>query len=122
MDSAARNWIHANGRAEYTVLKALHTVIWLVMTTANFAGFWLAYTGRFDRRFWFCVLLIGGEIIVILLNGWHCPLTNVMAKYTTERKANFDIYLPEWLAANNVRIFTVLIVLEIATVLVHRFA
>jgi hypothetical protein len=37
-------------------------------------------------------------------------------------QANFDIYLPEWLAANNVMIFSILIGLETAAVLVHRFA
>ena len=104
------------------LLKVFHTVIWLIMTTANFVGFYLAFIGRFDFWFVLSVLLIGGEIVVIVVNRWHCPLTDVMAKYTTERRANFDIYLPEWVAANNIRIFSVLIVLEVVAVLVHRFA
>ena len=92
------------------------------MTAANFAAFYLALVERFNWLFFLCVALLGGEIVVIIVNRWHCPLTDVMAKYTTERQANFDIYLPGWLAANNIKIFSVLIVLEIVIVLVHRFA
>ena len=37
--------------------------------------------------------------------AWRCPLTDLAARYTDDRRANFDIYLPLWLAANNKRIF-----------------
>ncbi len=103
-----------------TALKIIHTFIWIVMTTANFAGFYLALVGRFDWLFFLCVALLGGEIVVIIVNRWNCPLTDVMARLTSDRRANFDIYLPEWLAANNIKIFSVLIVLEIMIVLFHR--
>lgn len=102
------------------VLKAIHTLVWLTMTTANFAGFYLALTGKFTLWFFLCVALLGGEIVVIIANRWHCPLTDVMAAYTSDRAANFDIYLPEWLARNNIRIFSALIMLEIMIVLTHR--
>jgi hypothetical protein len=103
-----------------TVLRTVHTAIWAIMTTANFGGFYLALTGRFNRWFYLCVALIGGEVIVILANSWHCPLTDVMAKYTPDRSANFDIYLPEWLARNNIRIFSVLIAVEVGIALFYR--
>jgi hypothetical protein len=64
----------------------------------------------FDWLFFGCVALLGGEIVVIVVNRWHCPLTDMMAKYTTERQANFDIYFPEWLLRNNIEIFSVIIV------------
>ncbi len=94
-------------------IKTIHTIIWVIMTVSNFMAFYFAYIGRFDAWFWIPAILIGGEILVILLNDWHCPITNVAAKYTEDRKHNFDIYLPEWLAKYNVRIFSVIIVLEI---------
>jgi hypothetical protein len=45
------------------------------------------------------------EVLVLVVNGWRCPLTDLAARYTDDRRANFDIYLPLWLAANNKRIF-----------------
>jgi len=43
-------------------------------------------------------------------NRFRCPLTDVAARYTEERAANFDIYLPEWLARHNQSLFGVLFV------------
>ncbi|HLN65264.1 MAG TPA: hypothetical protein VK464_27400 [Symbiobacteriaceae bacterium] len=48
--------------------------------------------------------------MVLLLNRWRCPLTDVAAQYTGDRRDNFDIYLPEWLARHNKSIFTTLYV------------
>lgn len=45
------------------------------------------------------------EVLVILLNDWACPLTAVAASDTDDRRDNFDIYLPLWLARHNERIF-----------------
>ena len=103
------------------LLKTFHTAIWVLMTTANFTAFYLALLGRFNAWFVAAVALLGGEIVVILVNSWHCPLTDVMARYTQDRKANFDIYLPEWLARNNIRIFSILIALEVVIVFFHRW-
>ncbi len=105
-----------------TLLKTVHTIIWIVMATANVTAFYLAFVGRFNTWFVVAVTLLGSEIVTIALNSWHCPLTDVMAKYTPDRKANFDIYLPEWLARNNSKGFSVLIAVEIMIVLIHRFA
>ena len=39
------------------------------------------------------------------MNRWRCPLTAVAARYTEDRRDNFDIYLPQWLARHNKVIF-----------------
>lgn len=91
------------------------------MSAANLTAFYLAFGGHFNTWFFLSVTLLGGEIVIIAVNSWHCPLTDVMAKYTLDRQANFDIYLPEWLARNNIKGFSLLIALEIMIVLIHRF-
>jgi hypothetical protein len=47
---------------------------------------------------------------VLLFNRMRCPLTGVAARYTDDRRDNFDIYLPEWLARHNKTIFGTLYV------------
>jgi hypothetical protein len=47
---------------------------------------------------------------VLILNRWRCPLTSVAARYTDDRRDNFDIYLPEWIARHNQLIFGTLYV------------
>ena len=50
------------------------------------------------------------ESVVLAMNHFRCPLTDLAARYTEERGANFDIYLPEWLALHNQSIFGALFV------------
>ncbi|HLZ49822.1 MAG TPA: hypothetical protein VKP61_03660 [Candidatus Acidoferrum sp.] len=60
------------------------------------------------RRFrWAAALtaLVLVECVVLAANHFRCPLTDLAARYTSDRAANFDIYLPLWLAAHNQTIF-----------------
>jgi hypothetical protein len=49
--------------------------------------------------------LVFVEVFVLFANRWRCPLTDVAARYTADRRPNFDIYLPTWLARYNKEIF-----------------
>jgi hypothetical protein len=85
-------------------IKLVHTVAW-----AGFAGCIVAIPvltlqGRF-RPAAVLALIVLGEVVVLAVNRWRCPLTPIAARYTEDRRANFDIYLPEWLARYNKQIF-----------------
>jgi hypothetical protein len=85
-------------------IRLLHTVIWAVMAAAIVA---LPGAAWFSQFRWASglTLLVLGECLVLAFNGGRCPLTDVAARYTEERAANFDIYLPLWLARYNKQIF-----------------
>jgi hypothetical protein len=51
------------------------------------------------------LVLFEFECAVLALNRGSCPLTDLAARYTDERRDNFDIYLPLWLARYNKTIF-----------------
>jgi len=89
------------------LVKLVHTLAW-----AFFAGSIVALpVCSYFNRFALAMLLIAFvifEIIVLGFNRFACPLTKVAARYTNERKDNFDIYLPLWLARHNKQIFGVL--------------
>lgn len=79
------------------------------MAWAVFAGCILAlplvaWFDRYDLALW-SFLIVLGEVFVLALNRWTCPLTPIAARYTDERQPNFDIYLPMWLAEHNKVIF-----------------
>jgi polyferredoxin len=63
--------------------------------------------------------IVAGEVAVLLINGWRCPLTSVASRYTGDRRDNFDIYLPVWLARHNKLIFGVLYVAGVGFALVR---
>ncbi len=58
------------------------------------------------------------ECAVLALNKGRCPLTAIAEPYTADRRDNFDIYLPEWLARYNKWIFGALFVVGEVAVLV----
>jgi hypothetical protein len=58
--------------------------------------------------------VVTGEVLVLAVNGWRCPMTSVAGRFTTERRENFDIYLPVWLAQHNKLIFGALYVVGVA--------
>jgi hypothetical protein len=59
--------------------------------------------------FWFSaaalIVLVLVECLVLAFNRMRCPLTDLAARYTDDRRDNFDIYLPLWLAKYNKLIF-----------------
>ena len=103
------------------LLKTIHTIVWAIMTFANFFAFYLAFIGRFDIWFWIPASFIMLEIFIIVLNDWKCPMTGMIEKYTKDRSDNFGLYIPGWLAKYNVRIYTILIPLEVLIVLIKHY-
>ncbi len=91
-------------RVALRAVKILHTIAW-----AFFAGCILAiplhaWRGDFVVAL-VLIAIVCVEVFIIVMNHWRCPLTDVAARYTDERKDNFDIYLPLWLARYNKQIF-----------------
>ena len=90
-------------------VKLLHTVVWAFFVACIAAIFLFASSGRY-RLATLAIGLVTLETLVLAFNSWACPLTAVAARYTPERRPNFDIYLPEWLAKYNKEIFGTLFV------------
>lgn len=86
------------------VIKLVHTVVWAFFAGAIVAIPYAAWLGRFG---WVVVLtaIVLVEVAILAFNGLRCPLTDVAARHTENRRANFDIYLPLWLAAYNKQVF-----------------
>jgi len=93
-----------------TVIKTVHTVVWVFFVAAIVGVPVSAHLGRFDRA-WGLAGVVMVEVLVLVANRMRCPLTPMAARFTEDRRPNFDIYLPEWLARWNKQIFGPLYVL-----------
>lgn len=110
-----------DGESTLVRIKVLHTAIWFFFASCILA---LPVAGLL-RRFRLALaltILVLIECIVLALNHFRCPLTNVAARCTVDRSANFDIYLPEWLARNNQGLFGTLFLVGILFVLWQWFS
>ena len=87
-----------------SAIKIAHTIVW-VFFVACIAAIWVfALRGKYVNAA-LSIGMVSIEVVVLALNGRHCPLTPIAARYTDDRRANFDIYLPEWLAERTKTIF-----------------
>jgi hypothetical protein len=85
-------------------IKTLHTMVWVFFVAAIVGVPVSAYGGRFDWA-WGLAGVVLIEVLVLAGNRMRCPLTPMAAQFTDDRRPNFDIYLPEWLARWNKEIF-----------------
>ena len=99
-------------------IKLLHTAVWAGFAGSIVAIPLLTLQERFRLAAVFSLIVLG-EVIVLAINRWRCPLTPIAARYTDDRSANFDIYLPEWLARYNKEIFGPLYLAGVALLVVR---
>jgi hypothetical protein len=85
-------------------IKVAHTVVWVFFVACIFAIPVASWLGEHRAAAWFAAIVFI-DVAILLLNKWRCPLTSMAARYTDNRRDNFDIYLPEWLAKYNKHIF-----------------
>jgi hypothetical protein len=86
------------------VIKIVHTIVWVFFVACIVAVPALTHRGAFVAAACFAAIVFG-EVLVLALNRWSCPLTPMAARHTEDRRANFDIFLPEWLARHNKTVF-----------------
>ncbi|QNA83737.1 hypothetical protein G4G27_06845 [Sphingomonas sp. So64.6b] len=85
-------------------IKTVHTIIWAFFVFLIGAIWWFALHANFAAASW-AIGIVLLEVAVLGLNHGQCPLGTVVARCTDDRSANFDIYLPAWLAARTKSIF-----------------
>ena len=91
------------------VVKIVHTAVWALVALCV-VSIPVAALARQLRLASILSVVVWCEVAVLMGNRMRCPLTDAAAKYTDERAANFDIYLPVWLARSNQRVFGTLFV------------
>jgi hypothetical protein len=86
------------------LIKTLHTIVWAFFVACILAIPGFAWRERYDVAV-ALVAVVMLEVLVLVFNRHRCPLTDVAARYTDDRRDNFDIYLPLWLARHNKVLF-----------------
>jgi hypothetical protein len=107
-------------QSKLILIKTIHTIVWIFF---NLVLIYMAYEvifNKIDNFIWIGIGLIVLEFIVLLFFKMMCPLTIVARKYSNSNKENFDIYLPNWLAKYNKKIYTTFFIIIILG-LIYRY-
>lgn len=100
-------------RRALALVRLAHTVVWSFFAGCILAIPLAAWRGELLVAAYLSAIVLV-EVAVLVFNNMRCPLTAVAARYTADRRANFDIYLPEWLAKYNKVVFGALYVAGVA--------
>ncbi len=101
------------------LIKISHSIIWLFFNGVIFYMLYAVLVDKIDKWLWIGYGLIITEAIILVIFKLFCPLTILARRYSSSQKANFDIYLPEWLAKHNKAVYTS-IVGVITIILIYR--
>lgn len=110
----------ARGRIWIVLIKALHSLVYLLMSACVIYLYYAAITATFDWRVWAVVALIIGEGIVLLLNGRRCPLTTLAQRLGDETGDDLiaDYLLPDRAVRLTVPVCSLVFVLGLVAVLI----
>ena len=98
-------------------IKIVHTAVWLFYA---FTIGYILYAGIYNTINFYVFAAIGLVILeglILIMFKWKCPLTILACKYTDNRDAAFDIFLPKWLAKNNKTICSTLFLIGLLMIL-----
>jgi hypothetical protein len=91
------------------IIKLAHTLIWIFFNIVIFYMLYAVITNKIDQWLWIGYGLIIAEALTLAAFKMYCPLTVWARKYSDSTSANFDIYLPEWLAKYNKLIYGIIV-------------
>ena len=101
------------------IIKIIHTAVWIFYNFVLIYLFYAVLNNKIDKWLWLGMATFVVEVIVLVIFKMVCPLTIIARKYSDSSKANFDIFLPVWLAKNNKLIYSILLALFLI-VLIYR--
>lgn len=102
-------------------IKLLHTLVWAFFVAIIFYIVYSGIINHITTFTWISIALVIVEGLVLLIFKMFCPISLMARRYSDSEKANFDIFLPEWLAKYNKEIFTSIYVLGVVLVLMRYY-
>ena len=88
-----------------TLVRAIHTAIYVVMAASTFVVLFAGDTGARGAWVWLPLALMGVEIVVFVGFGMKCPLTAVAVRYGATKGGAYDTFLPERFTRHTLLIF-----------------
>jgi len=94
----------SSGHNAFRAIKIAHTFIWAIFAGSIIAIPIFSLMNAHHIAF-ILISIVSIEVLILIFNSMSCPLTSIAARYTNDRRNNFDIYLPEWVARHNKALF-----------------
>lgn len=98
-------------RNKLFIIKLTHTVIFLFMSACIVYILYAGITRTYDWYLLAAISLVLIEGMVLIINHWQCPLTELARKYGDTRGSVTDMFYPKWFVPHVFRFSTALFVI-----------
>jgi len=98
-------WISSNMMRSITYIKTVHTLIFIFMIIWVGIIFFTLLLEKISHLTWIGIGFILLEGLVLLVNGWKCPLTVYAENLGADDGSATDIFLPKFIANQMFKIF-----------------
>jgi hypothetical protein len=89
-----------------TLIKVVHTVMFVLLSVLLAALLYEVIANRMTALTWIAVTLFLAEGIVLVINGWRCPLTAIAEKLGSSHGQVTDTLLPKWFADHVFQVYS----------------
>ena len=111
-----------NAPRALTLVRSIHTAIYLVMAVSTFVLLYAGITGMEGTWLWIVMALLAVETGVFVGNGFKCPLTALAVRYGATTGHVFDTFLPEDYTRHTFRFFGTMMVVGLLLLALRWFA
>jgi len=101
-------------------IKIFHTLVFFFLSGCIFYILYCGIANRYTRATKGAILFVILEGVILVLNGWQCPLTTLAQRLGAAQPDVASLFLPRWLADHIFGICTPLFVVSSALLLVRR--
>lgn len=98
-------------RNKLFIIKLTHIVIFLFMSACVVYILYAGITRTYDWYLLAAISLVLIEGMVLIINRWQCPLTELARKYGDTRGSVTDMFYPKWFVPHVFRFSTALFVI-----------
>jgi len=101
------------------LVKSVHILLFIFMTLCVI---YILFSSITKTYHWTLFIAIGAvliEGIILMLNHWQCPLTNLAKKHGDEKGSVTDIFFPAWFVPHVFKTYAVLFVVGLVLLAVN---
>ena len=89
-------------------IKLIHILLFFLIVASTGYVFFTALLNNINSLTWWALGVATVEMLVLMVNDWRCPLTDMAEQKGAEVGSVADLFLPQWLSDRLFSIFTLI--------------
>ena len=106
-------------RQKLFLIKLIHTTSFIFFSSCIVYIYYAGITRSYDWILFLAIAAILIEVLVLIINSWQCPLTNLARKHGDEQGRVTDMFFPAWFVPHVFQSGAVLLIIGVAILFVN---